>query len=366
MTKNKVTIIFLLMIIFLLPYHVFAKEIEAKEVVDLSNGKSIFVLMDNGDLWAWGDNTRGQLGAGGTKILEEPQKIMTGVKEVSGVNLYNATWSYILKYDGSLWGVGSNVYGQLLDDKLEIKYTPIKIMDDCREITGRQIVKNDGSGCSINVNKQTKEAYDRTNDISLIRYELVGELVQDMPYYSVILNNKGIFNGKLMYGSEILYESDKILDTEVGSIFYHGGTEHGTHEFVACLLDKSAQLNIFTEKQGTYHVSDNVKQILPNNYFITKDNTLCKWGGKFETIETFESSLEIKKYCENVRAVSDNTHVFVDSKGTVYKFIYNPLDKDKVFDETIQELFEIPLRKVIRINILKKYMPLKGRLLLDF
>lgn len=337
MTKNKVTILFVLMILFLLPYHVFAKEIEAKQVVELSNGKSIFVLMDNGDLWAWGDNTGGQLGAGGVKKLEEPQKIMTGVKEVSGVELYNATWSYILKSDGSLWGVGSNVYGQLLDDKLEIKYTPIKIMNDCREIIGRQIVKNDESGCLINVNKQTKEAYDRTNDISLIRYELVGERVRDMPYYSVVLNNKGMFNGYLAYSDEILCEWDKILDTKLGLIFYHRGTEYATHEFVACLLDESGQLNIFTQKQETYHVSDNVKQIFPYNYFITKDNTLCEWGGNFKTKETFESSLEIKKYCENVRAVSDYITVCVDGKGTVYEFIDNGSER------AIEKLFQIPL-----------------------
>ncbi|MDD3570210.1 MAG: hypothetical protein PHY44_03815 [Lachnospiraceae bacterium] len=346
MTKNKVTIIFVLMILFLLPCHVFAKEIEAKQVVELSNRESIFVIMDNGDLWAWGDNTSGQLGAGDIKKLEKPQKIMTGVKEVSGVDLYNATWAYILKYDGSLWGVGSNIYGQLLDDKLGIKYTPIKIMDNCREITGRQIVKNDGSGCSININRQTKEAYNRTNDISLIRYELVGQRLEDLPYDpTVILNSKGIFNRKLMYGSEILYESDKIIDIKVGSIFYHGGTEDGIHEFVACLLDKSGELNIFTEKQKTHHVSDNVKQILPDNYFITKDNTFCKWEGYFGTIETFESSLKIKKYCENVRAVSDNTRVFLDNKGVVYKFIYNSSNKDKGSYETIEKLFEIPLPK---------------------
>ena len=68
-------------------------------------------LKTNGSLWAWGDNTYGQLGIGTSASWDRPQQIGTSRDWVSivagGANAFG------LKTDGSLWAWGDNGSGQL-------------------------------------------------------------------------------------------------------------------------------------------------------------------------------------------------------------------------------------------------------------
>lgn len=91
----------------------------------------LFVESDN-SLWGIGTNYYGELGTGeNSERYDKPVKIMNNVKEAK----MGYRHSIILKTDGSVWTFGSNEYG-VLGCGTEIKKSnvPIKIMDNIKEI----------------------------------------------------------------------------------------------------------------------------------------------------------------------------------------------------------------------------------------
>lgn len=79
---------------------------------NLQQGSShTLAIQTDGSLWAWGNNSFGQLGTGNTQNSSVPVQIGTDtnwVKVVAG-----ALHSLALKSDGTLWAWGNNAYGQL-------------------------------------------------------------------------------------------------------------------------------------------------------------------------------------------------------------------------------------------------------------
>ena len=71
-----------------------------------------FAIKTDGSLWAWGRNTDGQLGDG-TLLDINPIPQQIGVGFVSVVASYLTTFA--IKTDGSLWAWGNNIYGQFGD-----------------------------------------------------------------------------------------------------------------------------------------------------------------------------------------------------------------------------------------------------------
>jgi alpha-tubulin suppressor-like RCC1 family protein len=68
-------------------------------------------LKADGTLWAWGNNTFGQLGVGGEESTTVPVQVGADAKwtAVSAGCLHTVA----VKADGTLWAWGRNVYGQL-------------------------------------------------------------------------------------------------------------------------------------------------------------------------------------------------------------------------------------------------------------
>jgi len=92
------------------------------------NGYTMAIKTD-GSLWAWGGNYLDRLGieaeAESGSRIKLPQKVMDNVVAVSAG--YDHT--IVVKADGSLWGWGSNVNGQLADSSMGNKPSPVRIMD---------------------------------------------------------------------------------------------------------------------------------------------------------------------------------------------------------------------------------------------
>gem|GEM_PF-2513670 len=80
------------------------------------------IKQDN-TLWSWGANQYGQLGDGSTTSKQHPSLITTGVQDVYPVG---ATM-FAIKFDGSLWGWGNNSHGQVGDGTRERRTEPVRI-----------------------------------------------------------------------------------------------------------------------------------------------------------------------------------------------------------------------------------------------
>ncbi|MCL1808999.1 MAG: stalk domain-containing protein, partial [Clostridiales bacterium] len=84
-------------------------------------------LKKDGSLWAWGNNSCGQLGDGTAESSSAPLKIMEGIAAISA----GSETSLAVKTDGSLWAWGEGRAGQLGDGSYgRAKVNPVKVMED--------------------------------------------------------------------------------------------------------------------------------------------------------------------------------------------------------------------------------------------
>ncbi len=110
------------------------------------------VLKTDGTLWAFGDNSAGQLGDGTTTYRATPVQIATGVSKVAA----GFSHSVFVKTDGTLWAVGDNDFGQLGDGTNVDKSTPVQISTGVAAVAASDyhtvFVKTDGTlwACGYN------------------------------------------------------------------------------------------------------------------------------------------------------------------------------------------------------------------------
>jgi len=80
----------------------------------------------DGTLWAWGGNTQGRIGDGTIATRSSPVQIgaLTNWSQVSGGTFYVTA---AVKTDGTLWTWGLNNYGQLGDNTVISKSSPIQV-----------------------------------------------------------------------------------------------------------------------------------------------------------------------------------------------------------------------------------------------
>lgn len=116
-----------------------------------TGGNHNLVIKADGSLWAWGDNSKGQVGngeSGDGKYLFSPVKIMDGVVQVTA----GAHHTLAIKTDGSLWAWGYNNYGQVGNGESSwdnCQASPVKIMDGVTQVAAGAYhtlaIKTDGS-----------------------------------------------------------------------------------------------------------------------------------------------------------------------------------------------------------------------------
>lgn len=139
----------------------------------ISSCGSNAVVDENGDLWMWGNNSAGELGAGDTEDSDVPVKVMENVTSVSTswyvmeALIRETRASAAVQSDGSLWTWGvakndigitpsllghtgsGNAYGSTLfvqDHTVPIQTTPVKIMDNVASVSL-------GGSCALAIQK---------------------------------------------------------------------------------------------------------------------------------------------------------------------------------------------------------------------
>ena len=81
-----------------------------KAVAATQNGA--FALRSDGTVWAWGDDGNGQFGTGAAGTDSGTPRKIAGLSKVKAIGAAEAT-GYAVKTDGTLWAWGSNSYGEL-------------------------------------------------------------------------------------------------------------------------------------------------------------------------------------------------------------------------------------------------------------
>ncbi|GAB3280418.1 hypothetical protein GCM10027589_07340 [Actinocorallia lasiicapitis] len=86
-------------------------------------------VKNNGTVWAWGHNNVGQLGNGGTIDSNVPAQVsgLTGVNRGPGAVAAGPNHALAVKADGTVWAWGENSSGQLGDGTTTTRTTPVQV-----------------------------------------------------------------------------------------------------------------------------------------------------------------------------------------------------------------------------------------------
>ena len=110
----------------LTPYKVVDGNVKDFIVVNNDNDETYYVVTDDG-LYAWGNNGSGQVGNGTTEDVLTPYKVVSGnVKDFIVVNNDNNETYYVVTDDG-LYAWGDNSYGQVGNGTTDNVLTPYKV-----------------------------------------------------------------------------------------------------------------------------------------------------------------------------------------------------------------------------------------------
>lgn len=134
----------------------FASTSQAAPAVAAGTNFSL-ALHDIGVVYAWGNNTFGQLGDGTTVLRSTPIKV-ANLSNITAIAA-GANHAIALKADGSVWAWGNNTYGQLGDNTTLSKQKPIQITT----LTGITAIAAGNDFCLALKNDGTVWAWGRNN-----------------------------------------------------------------------------------------------------------------------------------------------------------------------------------------------------------
>jgi len=83
-------------------------------------------LKGDGTVWAWGNNREGQLGIGSFTDRNTPVKV-SGLSNVVAIDSGNGHHSLAVENDGSVWAWGDNTLGQIGNGALGLQVDPVEV-----------------------------------------------------------------------------------------------------------------------------------------------------------------------------------------------------------------------------------------------
>ena len=103
--------------------------------VEASSGFSRGVRSD-GTIWSWGYNGQGQLGTNNTISRNSPVSVVGGFSDWCQISTGHMSWTHGIRTNGTLWAWGSNNCGQLGDNTIINRSSPVSLVggftDWCR------------------------------------------------------------------------------------------------------------------------------------------------------------------------------------------------------------------------------------------
>ena len=133
-----------------------------------------FILKNDGSIWGCGYNLYGQLGLSHTNDMNTFTKVVTNINSEVKQIACGFNYTFIIKNDGSLWACGRNNYGQLglnsVSDKTTFTQVTKNISNDVKQIScgsGSEhtfIIKTDGSLWSCGRNNYGQLGLNTSND----------------------------------------------------------------------------------------------------------------------------------------------------------------------------------------------------------
>ena len=83
-------------------------------------------VKQDGTVWAWGNNSYGQLGNGTTTVRITPVQVSGLSTNVTAIAA-GGNYTVALKQDGTIWAWGDNYYGELGDGTYTERHTPVQV-----------------------------------------------------------------------------------------------------------------------------------------------------------------------------------------------------------------------------------------------
>lgn len=125
-------------------------ETNTKTFCKIAAGENSSLAIDkNGKIWSWGGNSYGQLGINSTSSVNTPVSVLGAAKTFCQISIGTYNVAAIDK-NGKVWCWGINTYGQLGDNSVTNKCTPVSIAGSAKTFCHIQCLNQAAYGIDKN------------------------------------------------------------------------------------------------------------------------------------------------------------------------------------------------------------------------
>lgn len=296
------------------------------------------VITEDGSLYMWGGNDKGQLGNGTTDDSYVPIKILDHVRSIS----LDCSRSAAITENGDLYMWGYNHGGQLGNGTTNDSYVPVKVLDHVRSVclsySCCAAITEDGSLYMWGENFEGQLGTEPTTIIKVptkVLDHVKTVCISDCNYSGAITEDGSLYMwgtnvwGNLGTGTrQSCYKPTKILEhvktislggvcsgaiTEDGSLYMWGYNSNGNLGN-GTLVDSYVPVKIL-DHVNAIHLNSQ------NGFAITEDGNLYAWGvndkGELGNGTTIDSLVPIK-ILENIDTVVDGGYGAITTDGNLY------------------------------------------------
>ncbi|MCT4597260.1 MAG: hypothetical protein N4A50_05205 [Vallitalea sp.] len=218
----------------------------------IASGSHSIALKNDGTVWAWGDNTHGQLGDGTNASNVSTPLQVPGLKNVNKI-FSNYYQNIIVKNDGTVWAWGDNAYGQLGDGAKENKSMPVEVI----------YLTPPSNLIALGENKQVSLSWDKTDDI---QYTIKRATTHNGPYKEIAtgITDESYIDTNVTNNTTYYYVVVSIVNDSKSS---------NSNEVSATPLEIQPPTNIIATEKDKSVVLNWAKVTNANNYIIKRSTT---------------------------------------------------------------------------------------------